>query len=93
MPRSHPSMAGHHVQPDPGALRSAQPQPRAGGIQSFHLLKNVLFPLLVLKGIYHYWKYVIYFLPGVLTKWKKANQGATKDTSTAGPTCIALEVI
>ena len=30
----------------------------------FHLVKNSVFvPLLVLKGIYHYWKYVIFF-PG-----------------------------
>ena len=30
------------------------------GIPNFHLLNNIvflLFPLLVLKGIYHYWKY------------------------------------
>ena len=27
----------------------------------FHLLKNLLyFPLLVLKGIYHYWKYILF---------------------------------
>ena len=25
------------------------------------LLKNMFFPLLILKGIYHYWKYVIFF--------------------------------
>ena len=32
---------------------------------SFHLLKNVFyFPLLVLKGIYHYWKYVFIFSGG-----------------------------
>ena len=48
--------------------------------QIFHLLKNMLllfvvimyFPLLVLKGIDHYWKYVFVFpfFPGVLAKWK-----------------------
>ena len=36
----------------------------------FHLLKNLcLFSLLVLKGIYHYWKYSLIF-PGVLATWK-----------------------
>ena len=30
-------------------------------ILSFHLLKNICdFALLVLKGIYHYWKYVFF---------------------------------
>ena len=30
-----------------------------------HLLKNVLFPLLVLKGIHHYWKYFLIFSWGL----------------------------
>ena len=38
-------------------------------VQHFHLLKNILsFSPVVLKGIYHYWKYIF---PGVSTKWKK----------------------
>ena len=37
----------------------------------FHLLKNsVYFFLLVLKGIYHYWKYVYFFFSGDLSKWR-----------------------
>ena len=37
----------------------------------FHLLKNMFFlPLLVSKGIYHYWTEFPFF-PGVLTKWKE----------------------
>ena len=36
----------------------------------FHSLKNVLhFPLLVFKGTYHYWVYLLIF-PGRLSKWK-----------------------
>ena len=35
----------------------------------FHLLKNMFFPPLGLKGIYHYWKHVLFF-PGVLSKWR-----------------------
>ena len=44
-----------------------------GPVNNFHLLKNMFFlyfPLLVLQGIDHYWKYVIIFFPGGLSKWK-----------------------
>ena len=44
-----------------------------GRCQHLHLLKNqnmFYFPWLVLNGIHHYWKYVIFF-PGASTKWKK----------------------
>ena len=34
------------------------------------LLKIHKHPLLVLKGIYHYWTYLFSFFPGGLTKWK-----------------------
>ena len=42
-----------------------------------HLPQNmVYFPRLVLKGIYHYWKYVGFFSPGNLSKWKKRGWGS-----------------
>ena len=40
-------------------------------VRSMYLRTNLYFPMLVLKGIYHYWIYMyIYFFPGVLAKWK-----------------------
>ena len=41
----------------------------------FHLLKNMCyFPLLVLKGVYHYWKYVLIFSRGRKSKWKASHR-------------------
>ena len=60
---------GRHLAPTVvGLVRGALASSHQG-LVGFHLLKNMCyFPLLVLKGIYHYWKYVFCFFPGVLTK-------------------------
>ena len=65
--------------PAPGKLvhgreRGTPPSPPLGfkyGLDiCFHLLKNtfVYFPLLILKGVYDYWKCCVFF-PGDLSKW------------------------
>ena len=35
----------------------------------FLQISVIYFPLIILKGIYHYWKYV-FFLPGAFSKWR-----------------------
>ena len=46
-----------------------------GEFQDFHLAQicSCDFPLLVLKGLYHYWTY--FFVPGDLSKWRKIVHG------------------
>ena len=38
----------------------------------FHLVNNICFSLLALKGIYHYWKICVFF-PEDLSKWTQAH--------------------
>ena len=52
-----------------------------------HVLKNMFFPLLVLKGIDHYWTYFLIFSRGLLSKCKSADVLFWK-----GRTCGGAEV-